>query len=87
MKITGLKILKQKIINNKKGDILKFLSKRDSFFKKFGEIYFTEIKKTKQKVGIITRKIIALLQFHMARLIFGLLMDVKILQVIIKRIQ
>ena len=49
MKIIGLKILKQKIINNKKGDILKFISKKDSFFKKFGETYFTEIKKNKTK--------------------------------------
>ena len=49
MKIIGLKIFKQKIVNNKKGDILKFLSKRDLFFKKFGEVYFTEIKKNKTK--------------------------------------
>ena len=59
MKITGLKVLNQKVINNKKGDILKFLSKKDSFFKKFGETYFTEIKKIKQKDGIIIGKIIA----------------------------
>tara|TARA_Y100000590_G_C15424694_1_gene902759 strand:+ start:338 stop:775 length:438 start_codon:yes stop_codon:yes gene_type:complete len=49
MKIIGLKVLKQKIVSNKKGDILKFLSKRDFFFKKFGETYFTEIKKNKIK--------------------------------------
>ena len=49
MKIIGLKILKQKIVNNKKGDILKFISKRDIFFKKFGETYFTEIKKKQNK--------------------------------------
>ena len=49
MKIIGLKIFKQKVIKNKKGDILKFLSKRDFFFKKFGETYFTEIKKNKTK--------------------------------------
>jgi len=49
MKIIGLKIFKQKVVNNKKGDILKFLSKRDFFFKKFGETYFTEVKKNKTK--------------------------------------
>tara|TARA_B110000438_G_C15731896_1_gene614610 strand:- start:358 stop:789 length:432 start_codon:yes stop_codon:yes gene_type:complete len=49
MKIIGLKVLKQKVINNKKGDILKYISKRDFFFKKFGETYFTEIKKNKTK--------------------------------------
>ena len=58
MKIIGLKIFKQKVVNNKKGDILKFLSKRDFFFKKFGETYLQKLKKTRQKVGIITRKII-----------------------------
>ncbi len=49
MKIIGLKIFKQKVVNNNKGDILKFLSKRDFFFKKFGETYFTEVKKNKTK--------------------------------------
>ena len=49
MKIIGIKNIKRKIIQNKKGDILKFLSKRDNFFKKFGEIYFTEIIKNKVK--------------------------------------
>ena len=49
MKIIGLKNIKRKIIKNKKGDILKFLSKKDNFFKKFGEIYFTEILKSKVK--------------------------------------
>ena len=49
MKIIGLKIYKKKIIKNKKGDIIKFLSKGDYFFKKFGEIYFTEIRKNKVK--------------------------------------
>ena len=49
MKITGLKVVNQKVIYNKKGDVLKFLSKKDFFFKKFGETYFTEIKKNKTK--------------------------------------
>ena len=49
MKITGLKIYSNKVIKNSKGDILKFLSRRNVFFKKFGEIYFSEIKKNKTK--------------------------------------
>ena len=49
MKIIGLKKFKIKVIKNKKGDILKFLSKKDVFFKGFGEVYFTEIKKNKVK--------------------------------------
>jgi len=49
MKITGLKILKREIVRNKKGDILKYLTKDESFFKKFGEIYFSEVLKNKIK--------------------------------------
>ena len=45
MKISGLKKINIKIIKNKKGDLIKYLSLKDSFFKKFGEIYFSEIKK------------------------------------------
>ena len=61
MKIIGLKILKKKIIQNKKGDILKFLSRKDNFFKKFGEIYFTEIRKNKIKGWNYHKKNICLL--------------------------
>ena len=45
MKIIGLKKINTKVIKNKKGDLLKYLSTKDKFFKKFGEIYFSEIKK------------------------------------------
>jgi len=49
MKIIGLKKFKAKVIKNKKGDILRFLSKKNVFFKGFGEVYFSEIKKNKVK--------------------------------------
>ena len=49
MKISGLKKINIKIFKNKKGDLIKYLSSRDSFFKKFGEIYFSEIKKNQIK--------------------------------------
>ena len=45
MKINGLKKINIRVIKNKKGDLIKYLSSRDIFFKKFGEIYFSEIKK------------------------------------------
>tara|TARA_B100000900_G_C20548432_1_gene703667 strand:+ start:1101 stop:1526 length:426 start_codon:yes stop_codon:yes gene_type:complete len=45
MKISGLKKINIKIIKNKKGDLIKYLCSKDSFFNKFGEIYFSEIKK------------------------------------------
>ena len=45
MKINGLKKINIKIFKNKKGDLIKYLSVKNRFFKKFGEIYFSEIKK------------------------------------------
>ena len=47
MKISGLKKINIKIFKNKKGDLIKYLSLKNSFFKKFGETYFSEIKKDK----------------------------------------
>jgi dTDP-4-dehydrorhamnose 3,5-epimerase-like enzyme len=44
-----IKILTLKSIKNPKGDILKYLSKDSKYYKKFGEIYFSEIKKNKKK--------------------------------------
>ncbi len=49
MKIIGLKIIKKEIFKNSKGDIIKYISKKDKIFKKFGEVYFSEIKKNKRK--------------------------------------
>ncbi len=44
-----VKLVKNKIIKNKKGSIIKFLKKGDKIFKSFGEIYFSEIKKNRIK--------------------------------------
>lgn len=44
-----LKIINTKKISNKKGDLYKFVDNKSKFFKNFGEIYFTEIKKNKIK--------------------------------------
>tara|TARA_B100000795_G_scaffold258191_1_gene232076 strand:- start:1375 stop:1782 length:408 start_codon:yes stop_codon:yes gene_type:complete len=49
MKINGIKKIDIKVIKNNKGDILRFISSKNSFYKKFGEIYFSEIKKDKIK--------------------------------------
>ena len=49
MFLNKIKIIKLKISKNSKGDVLKYLTRKDKFFKKFGEIYFTEIKKNKTK--------------------------------------
>ena len=49
MKIFDVKIFNKKLIKGKKGNILKYISKKDSFIKSFGEIYFSYIKKNKIK--------------------------------------
>ena len=49
MRINGLKKIDIKIIKNEKGDILKFISSKNPYFKKFGEVYFSEIKKGQTK--------------------------------------
>ena len=45
----SIKVFKNKIIKNNKGSIVKFINKNEKFFKSFGEIYFSEIKKNKIK--------------------------------------
>ena len=49
MTLNKIKLVKLKVIKNSKGDILKYLSNDNSFFKKFGETYFTEIKHNEKK--------------------------------------
>jgi len=47
--LSKIKIYKLNKLKNSKGDVLKYLNKNNKYFKKFGEIYFTEIKKKKIK--------------------------------------
>ena len=49
MGLNKIKTIKLKISINPKGDVLKYLTKKNKYFKKFGEVYFTEIKKNKTK--------------------------------------
>lgn len=56
MKINGVKKIKQKIFKNSKGDLFKFVSKKNVFFKSFGEIYFNEINFNKKKGWIKHKK-------------------------------
>ena len=44
-----IKVIKGKIIKNKKGDIKKFITKKSSEYNGFGECYFSEIKKSQSK--------------------------------------
>ena len=56
MKIIGVRKIKLNIFKNKKGDLLKFISKKNSFYSKFGEIYFNEINFKKRKGWILHKK-------------------------------
>ena len=49
MSLNKIKTIKLKISTNPKGDVLKYLTRKNKYFKKFGEVYFTEIKKNKFK--------------------------------------
>ena len=49
MTLSKIKTIKLKISTNPKGDVLKYLTRKNKYFKKFGEVYFTEIKKNKIK--------------------------------------
>jgi len=49
MTASGIKIIRLEIFKNTKGDVLKYVSRKNSFFKKFGEVYFSEIHKNKTK--------------------------------------
>ena len=56
MKIIGVKKIKQTVFKNSKGDLLKFVSKKNPYFKSFGEIYFNEINLNKKKGWIMHKK-------------------------------
>ena len=49
MSVSKIKVIKLKKFYNPIGDTMKYLSKKSSFFKGFGEVYFSEIKKDKIK--------------------------------------
>jgi hypothetical protein len=49
-------LVKSKHIKNTKGDIIKYINVKSRYFKKFGEVYFSEIKKDKTKGWILHKK-------------------------------
>ncbi len=67
MKIIGVKKIKQSIFKNSKGDLIKFVSKKNNFFKSFGEVYFNEINYNKKKDGSFIKKINVFLPLFMER--------------------
>ena len=61
MTVKLVKISKCKLIKNLKGNIIKFINKKDDLFTNFGEIYFSEIKKNKIKGWNYHKRYICLL--------------------------
>jgi len=51
-----IKKIKLNIFKDNRGDLLKYLDKKKSFLKNFGETYFNEIKKNKLKGWIYHKK-------------------------------
>lgn len=54
--IQGVKIIKKKVISDRRGKILHMLKKNDKNFKKFGEIYFSIVYPKKKKAWHIHTK-------------------------------
>ena len=73
MTVKKIKIYTNKIIKNKKGNLIKFVSRKDSFFKKFGEVYFNEIKYKKKKGWIKHLKNNCLIQCVVGKVKFHLI--------------
>lgn len=75
MTVKSIKIFNGKRISNKKGDIIKFVNKKSKFFNKFGEIYFSELKKQKIKGWNYHKKYTCLITVPFGKVEFKLLKD------------
>lgn len=76
MNLNRIKIVKLKIIKNSKGDLLKYLDKTNRYFKKFGETYFTEIKKNKTKGWNYHKKLYSLITVPYGKVKFTYAKDI-----------
>ena len=70
MSLKRIKLKKLKVLKNQKGDLLKYLTKKDKYFKSFGEIYFNEIKKNQVKGWNFHKKCQCLLSVPYGRVQF-----------------
>jgi dTDP-4-dehydrorhamnose 3,5-epimerase-like enzyme len=62
-------LIRLQVINNKNGNIIKFISKKNQYFKGFGEIYFSKIKKNHSKGWRIHKKNYSLLKIISGKII------------------
>mgnify|MGYP001197475547 CR=1 FL=1 len=67
-----IKVYKNKIFKNKLGNLVKYISKKDKFYKKFGETYFNYIKYKKIKGWIKHKKNSCLMQCVYGKILFKL---------------
>ncbi len=72
-----IKKIKLKIIKNRKGDLLKYLTKSDKYLSKFGETYFNEIKKNQKKGWILHKKYFCLLAVPYGKVEFNYKKNIK----------
>ena len=57
MTVKLVKIIKNRVINNNKGSIIKFINKYDKNFKSFVKFIFQKLRKIRLKVGIFIKNI------------------------------
>jgi hypothetical protein len=65
-----IKIIKLKKIYNKKGNIIKYLNKNDTYFKKINEVYFTEILLNQTKGWVKHKKNYCFLSVIFGKVLF-----------------
>ena len=75
MSLNKIKTYKLKVIKNKKGDILKYISARNNYFIKFGECYFNEVKKNQVKGWNYHKKNQCLLAVPFGKVEFTFMLD------------
>jgi len=85
MTIRNIKIIDRSIIKNVNGDILKYANKNEKFFKGFGEIYFSEIKRNKIKGWNYHKKNYCLFSVPFGKVIFNFRKGEKTKKVIISK--
>jgi dTDP-4-dehydrorhamnose 3,5-epimerase-like enzyme len=71
MTVKSVKFIKNKIITNQKGDIIKYINKNSKYFSKFGEAYFSELKINQTKGWNIHYKYQCILAVPFGKIIFS----------------
>lgn len=70
MTVRLIKKINKKKINNLKGQIFKYISKKDRYYREFGEVYFNEIKKNHTKGWNLHKKNFCLIYCIQGKVLF-----------------